>query len=186
LIAVHVAQLLQAPVGSTRAYDFGEVEPQLSSELQLLGAIEGNVTLTRTSHGILVDCAYQVERQLECGRCLGPTRTIVDNRFSLEFLPTIDVHTGLPQETVADLEEPRIRPDHLLDLTDAIRQDIVLQEPIQPLCQFDCVGLCSACGQNLNQVSCACGPVDSAPPIGSLGEALRRAQRRSEFRVPSP
>ena len=172
MIAVHVAQLLKAPVGTTRTYEFSETEPALEAELGVEGLIEGEVKLTRTSHGILVDCAYVARLNQECGRCLGPARTVIDNQFSQEFLPSIDIHTGLPDDLVADPDEPRIRPDHLVDLTEAIRQDIVVEQPLQPLCRPDCAGLCSVCGQNLNEAQCGHEPSDEGEGLSRLGELL--------------
>ena len=43
-----------------------------------------------------------------------------------------------------------------VDLTEDIRQDILLGFPQQSLCREDCAGLCSNCGQNLNVRDCGC------------------------------
>ena len=39
---------------------------------------------------------------------------------------------------------------HQIDLREAIRQNLVLALPIQPLCREDCKGLCPECGRDLN------------------------------------
>ncbi len=46
--------------------------------------------------------------------------------------------------------------DHLVDLTEDIREDILLQLPLKFLCQSSCLGLCPHCGQNLNLTACNC------------------------------
>ena len=175
MIAVHVAHLLKAPVGTTRTEEFSEAEPQLQAELGLRGPIVGSVKLTRTSHGILADTQYRAEITQECGRCLGKAESVVENRFSQEFLPTTDINTGLPDHTPTDPDEPRIGADHVLDLTEAVRQDIVLEQPLQPLCRTDCAGLCVVCGANLNEVSCGHALEDGQQeqPLGRLGELLK-------------
>mgnify|MGYP002735142668 CR=1 FL=1 len=43
-----------------------------------------------------------------------------------------------------------------LELTDAIRDALVLELPLQVFCKEDCKGLCSKCGINLNTGSCTC------------------------------
>ena len=45
-----------------------------------------------------------------------------------------------------------------VDLTDDIREAIILALPANPLCRSDCKGLCHACGANLNEGACMCGP----------------------------
>lgn len=46
--------------------------------------------------------------------------------------------------------------EDLLDLTEDIRDDILLALPQRNLCQMDCRGLCPDCGQNLNARDCGC------------------------------
>src|SRR5205085_141035 len=134
------------PVGTTRSYPLDDDEPILRQELGLVGPIVGTLKLTRTNHGILAAASYSVEVEQECGRCLDPARSTVVSEVTEEFLPTLNIATGLPELLDADPESPRVTANHELDLTDIIRQDIVLQQPLQPLCQPDCPGLCPDCG----------------------------------------
>lgn len=39
-----------------------------------------------------------------------------------------------------------------LDLDEIVREQILLELPIQHLCDVNCQGLCSGCGENLNEV----------------------------------
>ena len=175
MIGVHVAQLLKAPVGTVRSDEFSESEPALQAELGLRGPIIGSVKLTRTSHGILADVRYRAEITQECGRCLGLAESVVENRFSQEFLPTTNINTGLPEDTPTDPDEPRIGADHVLELTETVRQDIVLEQPLQPHSRPNCAGQCEVCGANLNEVSCrhATEYEDAEQPLGRLGELLK-------------
>jgi len=43
-----------------------------------------------------------------------------------------------------------------LDLSDDLRESILLVLPPHPVCRDDCKGLCSGCRINLNQDSCTC------------------------------
>jgi uncharacterized protein len=43
-----------------------------------------------------------------------------------------------------------------LDLDQDIREEIILEYPLNPLCKADCKGLCPRCGKNLNQELCNC------------------------------
>jgi len=42
------------------------------------------------------------------------------------------------------------------DLTDELRQSILLGLPTYPVCREDCQGVCPTCGKNLNDGSCSC------------------------------
>ncbi|MCL1919621.1 MAG: DUF177 domain-containing protein [Kiritimatiellaeota bacterium] len=43
-----------------------------------------------------------------------------------------------------------------LDLTQEVREAIILALPGYPVCREDCKGLCMTCGANLNEAACAC------------------------------
>lgn len=52
-------------------------------------------------------------------------------------------------------------PDQV-DLTNDIREDILLAFPQTYLCNKDCKGLCFQCGTNLNSRQCQCGDTDES------------------------
>ena len=43
-----------------------------------------------------------------------------------------------------------------LDLTEEVREAIILALPGYPVCREACKGLCMACGANLNRTTCSC------------------------------
>lgn len=176
MIGVNVAQLLHAPVGTTRSYPLDDDEPELRRELGLVSPVTGTLKLTRTNHGILADARYTVEIEQECGRCLDPARSKIESQVSEELLPSTNIVTGLPENLDADPDAPRINANHEVDLTDLIRQDIVVQQPLQPLCQPDCPGLCPDCGGELQHGGCICdehGDLSNNEQLSRLGELLK-------------
>jgi uncharacterized protein len=46
--------------------------------------------------------------------------------------------------------------EDFVDLTENIREDIILELPQRALCRPDCRGLCVECGQDLNEQDCHC------------------------------
>ncbi len=64
-----------------------------------------------------------------------------------------------------------LSPDtNIIDLSDGVREALMLAIPLKNLCREDCAGLCVRCGKNLNIGQCDCAP---APP-DSRWEALAR------------
>ena len=47
-------------------------------------------------------------------------------------------------------------PDESVDLTEEMREAIILAFPNYPLCSPDCKGLCAKCGANLKKKKCKC------------------------------
>ena len=47
-------------------------------------------------------------------------------------------------------------PDEIVDITDDIREDILLEIPTRFKCSEECKGLCPGCGADLNEEPCRC------------------------------
>ena len=62
-----------------------------------------------------------------------------------------------------------------IDLTPAIREELMLAVPRFVECRDDCKGICPQCGKDLNAGSCACEPVTEArwQPLQALKDKLR-------------
>jgi uncharacterized protein len=75
---------------------------------------------------------------------------------------------------VPDPEEGETWPiDHnKIDLEPVVRQAVVLELPLAPLCRPDCLGLCVSCGADLNDGPCGCPPA-SEPGAWAALDALR-------------
>ena len=153
---INVAQLLRAAIGSGRDYDIKQVIDITGDGVS--GLVEGRVGLLRTDRGILVKGPLGTEVELTCSRCLGPFKRRLRMDVEEEYFPTTDVDTGA---AIAVPDEPgcfTIDLNHILDLTEAVRQYALLALPMKPLCKEDCAGLCPICGHNLNAGPCGCPP----------------------------
>ena len=151
---MYVSQLLRDPIGSTR--DF-----QIDETIDIAGdgksrKIQGKCNLLRLQSSILVKCALNTEVELTCSRCLKNFRHRLKIKFEEEFLPTIDILSGAPLPETEESGAFTIDEQHILDLTEAVRQYSLLNIPMKALCKKDCAGLCPTCGKNLNEGKCRC------------------------------
>ncbi len=51
-----------------------------------------------------------------------------------------------------------ILENSFFDLTNELRECIIIQYPSNPVCDENCKGLCPRCGTNLNKQQCSCKP----------------------------
>ena len=56
----------------------------------------------------------------------------------------------------------------ILDLTEVLQDNLLLGIPMKILCQEDCAGFCSLCGQDLNEGQCQCEKDDLDPRLAGL------------------
>ncbi len=149
----NVSGLLKGPIGAIREYDFEErVLQHLTDEADLIQPLLGHVRLMRTREGILAIGRVHTRAQMVCSRCLAPAYYDLDIDVEEEFYPTVEVYTGaiLPWQEMTDDRALLIDARHILDMTEVVRQDLIISLPMQPLCSEDCKGLCPVCGANLN------------------------------------
>jgi uncharacterized protein len=156
-VLFNASQLLQEPIGSERAYHIDETVAGAGDD----GApvdVRGHVRLMRTNRGLLAYGELDARARGACSRCLRPVETPVHLTIEEEFLPTVDVATGQPLPRQDDDAGAYFEIDahHHVDLTEAVRQTLVMNEPMRPLCRPDCAGLCTRCGADLNEGRCAC------------------------------
>ena len=76
-----------------------------------------------------------------------------------------------PPQTAAE-GEYAIGDDGFIDLAPLVREMAVLETPIQPICRYDCQGLCIECGHNLNEGDCGCEPDPIDPRLSALQQLL--------------
>jgi uncharacterized protein len=126
-----------------------------------------------TGDGILAQGDLSAELTLPCSRCLEPVAVPIDVELEEVFTPTIDVITGQAIKLEEDDRALWIDEHHILDLSEVLRQDVLVAVPMHPVCREDCRGLCSTCGQNLNEGSCNCAP-EPDPRWASLAALLNQ------------
>ncbi len=169
----NVSQLLRSPTGTFRHYkiheDIGDLDPAISP----LSTLDGEIRMIRTADGILVSSDLHTTVELSCSRCLEMFAMPVRFTVEEEFKPTIDITTGarIPL-TSEDEKETLIDARHTLDLSEVIRQDLLLAVPMYPVCRSKCRGLCPHCGQNWNDAPCDCTLEEIDPRLAVLKQLL--------------
>jgi uncharacterized protein len=136
----------------TDAGDFGLGE-------EFSGEVTVEVILQRTGHQLALKARLAAQGAFTCDRCTAP--------FTLRLTPEYRMVYVSDATDAASLDpsEVQVIPAGLpiIDLSDDVRQTILLSVPLKLLCRQDCRGLCPDCGRDLNTGTCTCtsGPVDS-------------------------
>ena len=164
-----LAGLLAEPAGTERRYEIHGATIALPDDLRLTEPIDGRVRVTRTNRGVFVDGTLAAAIRGSCARCLRDIEIPTRVEIREEVLPSIDVATGKPLHDASEPDVARLTAHHELDLGLLAGEAISLYEPIAPLCEADCPGLCITCGERL-------GPGHAAHDVDELDprlEALR-------------
>jgi len=135
-VRINIAQLLKEPVGSSRTYD---VDGVIKDEIEAY--VEGNAKLTHIKRGVLVQFEATAEVTLVCSRCLDTFLCPVSFVAEEEFAQISDVSGGSEASSPEQTEEFTIDSKNTLDLGELIRQYVLLNLPMKPLCRTDCPGM---------------------------------------------
>ncbi|HEY3310393.1 MAG TPA: DUF177 domain-containing protein [Anaerolineales bacterium] len=157
---LNVGFLINAPIGYNRDFDF--YFPKYQHDDLKMTEVEGLVNFGRTPQGLIALGKFSGTTTLECVRCL--------TEYAQPLLWDFTELYAFKEENMT--ESGLLVPDDAqIDLADLVREFAILEIPIKPLCREDCKGLCTQCGQNLNEKDCGHRP-EIASPFSVLKDLL--------------
>lgn len=126
-----------------------------------------NARFQKVSGAVLLSAQFRPRLLGSCARCLTDVTVDLPVTFTLNLIPervaTPDEFAGEDDEHSAragsfNLEEAdeEIFDGHTIDLDPILCEQVLLALPMHVVCRDDCKGLCSLCGQNLNEGCCSC------------------------------
>lgn len=154
--------MLQQPVGASRTLPF-EYGPVLVGDDLELETLSGTCEVSRTQQGLVIKTMLTSVVETECGRCLIPIKLPITSEFTELFV------FSHKDRSAEDLVLPE---DGFVDLGPIARENLILEIPINAVCKPDCKGLCSTCGQNLNEADCGHRADPTDPRMASLRSLL--------------
>jgi uncharacterized protein len=125
-------------------------------------ALPGGVTVDLTaeesaSEQVIVRGRVLADVSHPCRRCLEEVREKVEFPVFLVWAPNAGLADDEDGEGIGEDEVRLLDPRAaVLDVTPAIREEVLLAVPAFPLCREDCRGLCPVCGVNRNLEECSC------------------------------
>lgn len=150
--------LIDASPGTSNEFEFDY--PQIVIEDDLFAPLTGKFSATRTGEGILVQGEFRTKADMECIRCLEAAH--------VDVFGVVEELFYYPPSGAPEFDSFTMGEDGNVDLGPLIRQESIINRPMQPLCKDDCNGLCIECGANLNTDPCKCEIDDIDPRLAAL------------------
>jgi len=119
--------------------------------------IEVDITTLVTGDEIICQGEVYGTVEIECSRCLDTFDLQVSTRMQF-IVKMLDSSVGLDNGESDDDFEVIPKTQTVFDISQRIKDAIVLNLPVKPLCGDECRGLCPMCGVNLNESECECTP----------------------------
>lgn len=90
----------------------------------------------RITNAVTINMELKSKIRTVCSRCLTEFNITIDRKLNFSY--------------------PIQKRQDYIDPDEDIRQEIILDYPLKPICKSGCKGLCPKCGKNLNQGPCGC------------------------------
>ena len=129
---IHVSRVPEEGLTQHDTCDPGPLDME-RSDVRLPEPFDVDARIALAEKELIVNADIRCPLQMTCGRCLEEFRSMV---------------------RVAALFSYHVQPTEVVDITNDVRQEIILAYPMIPLCRPECKGLCRECGHNLNAGAC--------------------------------
>lgn len=137
----------------------------IPAEALLEGDVRVDFAVANVGDVILLDGNVQAVFNRSCGRCAMEYNLTCIGEFKEKFYPSGTVGIGKEELTFSD---------DLIDITQIVRENLLLAEPIQSVCSEDCKGLCPTCGVDRNITECLCDAHEINPKFEALRQLLQK------------
>lgn len=123
---------------------------KLKNEIRVEGVLTKHIAQTD------IEGTISTETETECTRCL----LAVERNFEFVFEAAFVTEENYTQTKEAEINakdlDVSVFEGDKIDLTELVREQILLNLPEQVFCKEDCKGLCEKCGANRNLIDCNC------------------------------
>lgn len=174
LLTVNVAELLARPGRRRRLQRRAPVAEVAPEGLAVLDAVitpaaeaRVDVELESLTDGLVATGRVEAPWTAHCRRCL----VAVSGVASSEVRELFRGNAG-PDDDAFPLAGEQV------DLAPMVREALLLELPLAPLCRADCAGLCTECGADRNQGDCGCATPVSDPRWAALDALLAEPDDR--------
>lgn len=135
---------------------------KLIENVKIIGELTKGIVRIET-HGTI-----RAKAEIECTRCIQPIEKELEIPFKASFIAPEHFTEAKEAELHESDLDVSVYEDDKIDLTELVREQIILNLPEQIFCREDCKGLCAKCGENRNLIDCKCEEKEIDPRWAAL------------------
>lgn len=108
------------------------------------------------------------EAEIECARCLQPVEKKLEIPFSVVYVTAENYTEAKESELSGEDLDVSVFEGNIIDLSDLVREQVILDLSEKVSCSEECKGLCPKCGANQNLIDCNCEETEIDPRWAAL------------------
>jgi uncharacterized protein len=149
-----------------------DIEENISAEdNSVVSPVRTQLEIFKFGQGININGSLKAELEFQCSRCLKTFRKELDIPMDLSYHPVDEMSTER-HELKNDEMDFGFYTGTELDLQEVLKEQILLNRQLKPLCDYNCKGICPKCGTDLNTGKCFCEKREIDPRLEVLKSLL--------------
>jgi uncharacterized protein len=156
------------PIGF-REYTFSENSAELKLDERFEGSVDVTVHLQKGERFIELRAEIRANARFICDRCAEEFSRVLETTYRMIYILNEADSSQYPvEETIVLSSEYTV-----IDISEDVRQFLLLTIPLKLLCSDDCKGLCPLCGMNFNKGTCECTVAYKDPRWEKLNKLMQ-------------
>ncbi|MEE3381525.1 MAG: DUF177 domain-containing protein [Succiniclasticum sp.] len=166
MIKINVAEIKKQLTGEKDfRFDVGPDELDLSEQdLPVVGKVHIEGKITNAGDVLLVEASEKAAVRRTCARCL--------KEFTAESTAKA-LEKFYPEGSQSVESDAYVYEGDFVDVTELLRESLLLAEPLRVLCKEDCKGICPVCGADRNVHPCDCDTRTIDPRLSALKQFIK-------------
>ncbi|WP_199883671.1 YceD family protein [Anaerosinus massiliensis] len=159
----------QENIGQQYEFNFSITADKLDvivEQFSIRGDIAINGYIVNTGNAFKINGNIYFEKYFQCDRCLEYFTQKQEVSFSETYKRA--------DQSEFDSDDVICFSGDYIDISELVRETILLSQPLNNICSSDCRGLCLKCGANLNQKDCGCDRHIIDPRLAALQKLLNK------------
>jgi len=142
-------------------------EPLSTEDVKLSSPVVSRLSINKVGSEIIISGRLKAAMDLQCSRCLKDFKRDLDIPVNVVYHPVEDVEAERHALRDDEMDMGFYKGDEL-DLQELIKEQVLLNGEMKPLCSDQCKGICPKCGTDLNTGQCNCGTKEIDPRLEVL------------------
>jgi len=126
--------------------------------IKFLGSVSVKGEISNAGDVLLLQVHVAAKVERTCSRCLKEFEADTGADVTEKYYPA----GSSPDEDALTYENDQV------DITEPVREALILSEPISALCREGCLGICPVCGKDRNVELCSCEEKSVDPRLLAL------------------
>jgi uncharacterized protein len=134
---------------------------------------QAQMKIKKVGDEVVISGTIEGDLELQCSRCLKDFRSMLTIPVNVVYNPVEILKGEDKHELKVDELDMGFYSGDELDLLDLVKEQIILNLPMKPLCSESCKGICLKCGTDLNADTCSCTDKGIDPRLEVLKKLLK-------------